>query len=216
MADLVCTILPTLTCLLISLRPRISHSNAQGSGPDNDFFGMNTCYGTFNKYMLPVNHSSIDATSSIPAKAVQGETVVATVDLTNNWKPLEADLTVELCVNDRFCEELTKEDVQVNQRTTTVTFPYTPDTTGDLSITVSGPIGLDLDHYRGDGVAVDCDRDGKRDDPTQGEMITVGTVQNSGVTQVKTASAAIFDNDLLVRTLQLEWATLQARVAHLL
>lgn len=75
---------------------------------------------------------------------------------------------------------------------------------------------MDLDEYRVDGVSVDCDRDGTKDDPAQCEMITVGAVQNSGVTQVKTPTAAVFDNDLLVRTIQLEWAKLQTWLIHLL
>lgn len=83
-----------------------------------DFFGITNCYGTLNKYTLPVDHSTIDATTDIPAKAVQGETVDATVTLTNSWKPLESDLTAKPCINNQYCEEIPRENVQVDRGTT--------------------------------------------------------------------------------------------------
>lgn len=172
------------------------------------FYGITDCHGTFNRYELAVDHDAIAVDVSTTEKAVQGQPVTATVHVNNAWKPLRADLETRICIDGSFCQTLTRDDVPLPRGTSTVEFTYTPKTAGDVTATVSGPVGLDLQQYTAEGVAVDCTGDGTKQDPATCRMITIGEVTGSGVTAVKSPGTAVFDNDLLVPTLQIYWGEL--------
>lgn len=170
------------------------------------WIGFNGCYGTFNRYHLAVNQDAISVDVQTPDKAVEGQAVTTTVTVSNGWQPLRADLSTEVGIDGQFCRTLTKKDIAIDRGTTTVEFTYTPDTAGDVSASVSGPVGLDLQRYPVDGASVDCDGDGQKEAPATCRMITVGEVQGGGVTAVKAPRNAVFDNDLLVPAVQEWWA----------
>ena len=175
-----------------------------------DFFGMTNCYGTFSTYRLPVPTESIQADVSVPEKAVAGETVTVTVEVQNTWRPLQTKLTSELCVDGSFCTEKNRSDIDIGRGQRTVEIPYTVDRAGELSVDVSGPIGLDMSRYPVSGLSADCDRDGQNEPAAQCEMIAVGEVTGSGVTAVKSTSSALFDTDLMAQAMQLKWAQVTA------
>lgn len=160
------------------------------------FYGVSRCYGPMNRYELAVPFDQISNTVTVPDTAEADEQIAVEYRFSNQWTRLEADLEAEVCIGNQFCRTVSRENasVPVGQSTATVTF--TPDASGQVTVDAIGQLGIDPDTYPVEDVAVDCNGDGTRQDPTTCDMITVADIRGGDVVRIRQPPAPVTFADL--------------------
>lgn len=139
------------------------------------------CYGPLNRYKLTVPFNQVSVDTSLPGNITEGNSVVVKTKVENGWKPLEADLSAEVCVTTVHCNKVSKENVSIPVGGKTIRFTVVnPEPTKKVSmanVDVSGRIGVDTDKFNTKNVAVDCDADGVNEKPSNCDMIMIGKIK---------------------------------------
>lgn len=153
------------------------------------YYGIDNCYGPMNRYKMDVDYSSISHEVNVPDQVETGDKVKVTHTFNNEWKPLETDLSTEVCLGNGFCKTLEKDNVEISDNgVREVTQSFIAEASGETDVKVSGSVGLDISSLTLEGVVVDGDGDGVKEDPADLDSIKIGDIEGEGVTQVDIAS----------------------------
>lgn len=151
------------------------------------YYGVQQCYGPFNRYNLDVNFDQISMEAEAPENVTEGEPVKVDVRFENGWKPLKADLNGEACISDKYCSEFSKEDVSVPVGGTTVTVEAAKPAsnfTGEVSVDMGGSLGMDMSSFQTKNVVTDCDGDGTKEDASQCDVVQIAKLEGDQVVNV--------------------------------
>ncbi|WP_276273613.1 hypothetical protein [Haloarcula litorea] len=149
------------------------------------FYGVDSCEGAFNTYELEIPWDKISVETSTPEKSQADNPVALTYNFHNQWRPMEADLEAEVCVGNGLCKTVQKEDVSVPVGTSATTISVTPNASGELKTDFGGSVALDMEHFRAEGLSVDCDNDGSNERGSQCSSIEIGEIKGSDVVKLR-------------------------------
>ncbi|QSG08945.1 hypothetical protein HSR122_1554 [Halapricum desulfuricans] len=150
------------------------------------YYGVQQCYGPFNNYVLDVPFDEISMTTDAPENVTEGEPVEVDVRFENDWKPLEADLNGEACISG-YCSEFSRENVSIPTGGRTIDVEVAEPVsnfTGDVSVDMGGTLGLDMEEFRTENVATDCDGDGEKEDASTCSTVKIADLEGSQVVNV--------------------------------
>lgn len=149
------------------------------------FYGVDSCEGAFNTYEMEIPWNEISVETSTPEKSQANNPVALTYTFHNQWRPMEADLEAEVCIGNGLCKTVRKENVSVPTGTSATSISVTPNATGQLKTDFGGSVALDMEHFRVEGLSVDCDNDGSNERASQCSSIEVGEIQGSDVVKLR-------------------------------
>jgi len=147
------------------------------------FQGIESCYGPFNRYEMPVDFDSISNSVEAPETVTEGETFTVDYVFENGWRPLKANVSAQVCIGD-LCRTVEKNIQEIPVGGGTVSLSVTPESSGEVSVDASGVVGLDTSSIRFEGVSTDVDGDGDMENPNNHEMIKIGEIEGSEIVDV--------------------------------
>jgi len=144
------------------------------------YYGVE-CQGTTSIYRLAIPFDKISVDTTVPDEVEAGEQIPVAFEFTNGFVPLVADVDVSVCIDGQFCESVQRNvSVPTGQHTETIMVD-SPES-GSVSVDVAGTLGIDLDRFRVEDVAVRCD--GSLRSASECSTITVAEIGGGGVTEV--------------------------------